>query len=949
MYFKYFFHHGGDCIVNKKNVIKNFSLLIVLLLAFTSETYALTHEALVISGIDNLPLTNHSVQVYKIHKNGKRKNHRKIKTDEQGILTIDFPKVDTETKFVLRARPRHGKDFIYSEEMSTADNSEFRVANMRIKTVNGRTNTTANRLKVTAYIRENDGSDTKINRFKTDNLGIIDFQLPALTEGQKVFFKAINPITRKLTSSSLIEAPGLFIFEFNEDLTNLLKVSVTSGVDNLPLSNQAILFYKINTDGSRKAYRNVSTDAQGLLSLDLPGLGDATTQYELRSPPRHGSRVIYSGAIDTAGDYAFKVANMRIKLINGLTDGIVKNHKITAYILDASGSEIWITHSNTNALGITDFQLPELAAGQQYLFKAASLNDGQTLKSPLMGSLGTEDFVIDAHLGTPIITITSHNQGDQVDEHGFLLSGTVADNASRDVTIFATVIDPIQGTIIDHKELDIGQKHHWALTAKNLSRNQNITVTLEASDSDGNVTNNELSLSVISNNLNIIQLVNRITYGVTPQLLKEIRNQGAEYFLQQQLHPELIDDSVFENEFSSRLANVRGGAYLKLNATQILHASFSKRQLLEVMTQFWESHFNTDLTKTHNVLGELATNELYRQNALGNFKNLLQITATSVPMLLYLDNVYSYKEEPNENYARELLELHTLGVDGGYTSEDIAEVARVFTGWTVEQGQFKFTNEYHDDGEKTILGTVIPANSNFAGGEILLDTLSKQPATAKYICTKLLTLLISDSPEESAILNCATEFLLHADEENQIALVLEEIIKSSYFSDSLNFHNKVKTPFEFMVGLYRQLPLEHINYSNARTKLASLGMPLFLYPLPTGWPEKANELIDSNRLMQRWEVSNIIMFDPVDLNNIYLLNPEQFFIDQGIETTEGILGYLFELILDHDYSTLEWNEARSLLTSGNPTDEFDIYASDADGRLRNLMAIMMQYPSYQLH
>ena len=379
---------------------------------------------------------------------------------------------------------------------------------------------------------------------------------------------------------------------------------------------------------------------------------------------------------------------------------------------------------------------------------------------------------------------------------------------------------------------------------------------------------------------------------------------GADSFIQQQLHPELIDDSAVDQQLTKLLVD-ETNSYRKLHNSQITRAISSKRQLLEIMTYFWESHFNTDLKKVTSVSLEEQENNLFRQNALGNFKDLLHISATSPAMLIYLDNIRNHKDQPNENYARELMELHTLGVDNGYTSKDIAEVARAFTGWRIRNSVFYFDNWRHDDDEKTVLGTLIPSGSGIAGGEMILDLLAQHDATTQFICTKLLHTFVSDTPASIDINHCAADFLKYHDDKNQIALTLEGIFKSPAFSDSLNFHNKAKTPFEFIVGLYRQLPIT-VNYNKTRTNLSNMGMPLFYYSLPTGWPENSKHLINSNQLALRWQFTNNTLFDNPSQWANYILNPSLFLINNGIETTDGVLGYLFELTLGHDYSDTEW-------------------------------------------
>lgn len=1187
-----------------------------------------TLDATITSGIDHLPLANQDILVYKRLADGSRKRYRKVTTDNQGQFTLDLPDLGDDTPYRLRTLPRYGSRVIYSEEITHSGYFNFNVGNIRIKAVDGRNNAPIIDHKITAYIHEIDGTNSRVTHSNTQNLGFTDFQLPPLVTGQQYLFKTTNPSTGHTWTSDLVSQSDSFTFIVGEKLfaeDNELSVTVTSGIDNVPLANQPVLIYQILSDGSLKGYRNVTTNNLGQFSSQLLGLGSGTS-YRLRTLPKHGNRVIYSNTISTSSHFAFKVGNMRIKAIDGQTNNIIANHKITAFLREDTGSNTRITHSHTDSSGFTDFQLPQLTAGQKYIFKATNNIDGSTWSSNLISTLGISPFVIgnqplhvslinalttaplsnikvtaylrmpdnslkwtqekltntqgqldfylpslghgsqyvlSAHpygvkilsqdltsitpitiqagaiavtlrkkingsiiqgallrlyekvspgtlkwratsttdesgnvyfdpqgLGTgkifvikgtnllnqdetyysqwiltkgpfnfsvdlsdphhldeeapifqsfapsnnstlaqqgftvkvqatdnnrishihirvidpskgstlgqaifsnnqwhfpitsdmissgktitieaqaidqvgniatlshqysiindiekPQLNIESHSNNNFVTEQGFLLTGNVTDNSGY-VKLLATVVDPIQGILIDQKQLEIGKNHHWALVSKHLSRGKNITVTLQATDSANNVTTQQLTLSVTDELNSTAQLLNRITFGATPRLLKELRDNGVQDFIDQQLHPELIDDSSFEALLENLLTNDTGGNYQKLTLSQVARATSSKRQLLEIMTQFWESHFNTDLAKTKSIKFEKQENNSFRQHALGNFRDLLQISATSPAMLLYLDNNSNHMDEPNENYARELLELHTLGVQGGYTPSDIVETARTFTGWRISQGVFHFNHRIHNDDEKIILGHLIPANSGIEGGAILLDILSTHSATAEFICTKLLTTFVSNLPTQVMISHCATDFLQQADQDNQIAQVLKGIFDSPEFSAPLSFHNKVKNPFEFLVSLYRQLPIA-INYSKTQDNLSSLGMPLFLSSPPTGWPEKNSQLINSNHLMQRWDTTNNILFNATSASKTHLPEPSQFFINQNIETTEAVLGYLFELTLAHDYSQFEWDAADAILTN-NQTETFDIYAPTADIKLRNLMSLIMKYPAYQL-
>jgi 5-hydroxyisourate hydrolase-like protein (transthyretin family) len=437
--------------------------------------------------------------------------------------------------------------------------------------------------------------------------------------------------------------------------------------------------------------------------------------------------------------------------------------------------------------------------------------------------------------------------------------------------------------------------------------------------------------------INRIQLLNRITFGATPALLEHVKTVGAYAFIAEQLNPAAIDDS----ELESRLSNLVVEKDYDLSLWLLLHAIYSQRQLQEVMTQFWDNHFSTDIFTSGGVKIEQTENQRFRQQALGQFRDLLQISATSPAMLRYLNNNTNRKEAPNENYARELMELHTLGVNGGYTEQDVAEVARVFTGWSLSGNQFQFRPQWHDTGEKVVLGHVIPAGGDMAEGEQVLDLLAAHPATARFICTKLLQLLVSDQPTDTAINDCAAVFLATA---GDISQVVTAILLSPEFNNPLQFHSKVKTPLEFIAGVVRNLAgITPDTDRNLYRATIAMGMPLFGNPVPTGWSELGENWVTSDQLMQHVQFINQTLFQ----NNQTLVHVDliNLFLDQGYETAEAVVNFLLELTLANDYSPTIQTIAVEILNTGTP---FDIHAADATEKLRRLVSTILSFPSYQL-
>src|SRR5207249_558849 len=257
----------------------------------------------------------------------------------------------------------------------------------------------------------------------------------------------------------------------------------------------------------------------------------------------------------------------------------------------------------------------------------------------------------------------------------------------------------------------------------------------------------------------------------------------------------------------------------ELRAAKVVRAVTSERQLEEVMVDFWFNHFNVFAGKG-DVRWYVSAyeREAIRPYAMGRFPDLVRATAHHPAMLFYLDNWLSAKPDfrvpvgpnrgrragLNENYARELMELHTLGVDGGFTQKDVTEIARAFTGWTIEnprQGAgFRFEPRIHDTGEKIVLGHRIKAGGGEGDGEQVLDILSRHPSTARFIATKLVRRFVSDTPPESLVDRTAARF-------RQTDGDLREVMRTILISPELlapeAFRSKVKTPFEFIVSAAR--------------------------------------------------------------------------------------------------------------------------------------------------
>src|SRR2546429_4174036 len=305
-----------------------------------------------------------------------------------------------------------------------------------------------------------------------------------------------------------------------------------------------------------------------------------------------------------------------------------------------------------------------------------------------------------------------------------------------------------------------------------------------------------------------------------------------------------------------------------LQATKLARAVVSRRQLQEVMVDFWENHFSVYSGKgPERYLLLPFDRDVIRPHALGHFRDLLGAVARSPAMLYYLDNWQSAAEPErptlaqrgrgarrriNENFGRELLELHTLGVDGGYTQQDVIEVARAFTGWTIEDpervGRFVFRPELHDAGPKVVLGDSLPAGRGVEDGEDVLTLLARHPATARFIATKLVRRFVSDTPPASLVKRAARTF---RDSGGDIRAVLRTIFSSREFFSRAAYRAKIKSPFELVASALRGLGAAADTTPRTAQLVAQLGEPLYGHDAPNGYPETRRPWLRSGAVLGR--------------------------------------------------------------------------------------------------
>jgi uncharacterized protein (DUF1800 family) len=354
--------------------------------------------------------------------------------------------------------------------------------------------------------------------------------------------------------------------------------------------------------------------------------------------------------------------------------------------------------------------------------------------------------------------------------------------------------------------------------------------------------------------------LDRLGYGPRPESIDEVVARGLERWVDDQLSPtpdgaldaRLRAFPTLSYSIAQTLSNYDADqrsitvALQELRSAHFVRAVHSKNQLEEVLTDFWFNHFNVyegDSPTRYGIARYEA--DAIRPHVLGRFRDLLGAVANSWAMMSYLDNYLSTARAINENYGRELMELHTLGVDGGYTQADVQQVARAFTGWGIDQkaGTFLYRNQNHDQTPKTILGQGLPANQGKKDGEDVLDLLARHPSTARFIATKLARRFVSDAPPAAVISRAADAFTSSS---GDLSEVMRALLGSPEFWNEAFGPGKIKTPHEYVASALRAIGAEVTSaraFVEGRTgaTLTLMGMPTYESLDPTGWSDRGTD------------------------------------------------------------------------------------------------------------
>jgi uncharacterized protein (DUF1800 family) len=379
-------------------------------------------------------------------------------------------------------------------------------------------------------------------------------------------------------------------------------------------------------------------------------------------------------------------------------------------------------------------------------------------------------------------------------------------------------------------------------------------------------------------------VLTRLAFGPRPREVNDVTKLGWKRWVEQQLHPEEIDDRATEQliaekcpTLSMSLSEVqsldkpgnqqdrdeRTRIKNELRDSVLLRAIYSERQFQEVIVDFWRNHFNVDVTKVPFLATDYEESVL-RKHAFSKFEDLLLATAKHPAMLVYLDNYVSRANGLNENYARELMELHTLSVDNGYSQEDVINLARVLTGWTCgrrgDEYEFFFNDSIHDTDPATVIGLELDGTGGMADGEKAIRHLANHKNTARFIATKLCRYLVNDSPS-GELIDGVTDIYL--DSGGDLREVYRAVILCPEFMNPKNFRVKFRTPFEFLAATLRTTAAQIDSTSELHRELQLMGQPLYEHTEPTGYSDLRESWLDPGVMVYRWNFCIQLVQDKV--------------------------------------------------------------------------------------
>ncbi len=811
-------------------------------------------------------------------------------------------------------------------------------------------------------------NDVTVDITETVPLGTVhagddNFFCPTVSEGSSC--AAANVVVPGKSKGQKGTATRTFKAKVNTQFVDIQNTVIVTGVDCASSANTCT----VNTPADQGDIVNPTLEVQS------PGNGDIVSE----------TGFTVNGTASDAGGIFSVIVN------DGTTDHDANYN---------SGDNTWnvalpgtYTHGSDVTLTVT----------------ATDNSNNQTVAPSIIVTINSPDAV------PPDLTVLSPANDDNVEATGFTVNGTATDTGG-----IANVI--VNDGSTDYPATYNSGDDTWTTDLPPYPEGTDVTLTVTATDNSGNQTVNPGILVHVQLSPTTIQhvrhLINRISYGITPKQLAALNGATggfdlAAYRTEQLTSTDCLDPAdaqaaggIFDG-VANPSANLLTLPILHRNDLQnyaILMAAHNNCQLREVLTQFWDNHFNTDWDAVNSKSGgvtqqttvwELAENDFFRANALGNFRDLVEGSAQSRAMIYYLDGITNINTAPNENYGRELMELHTLSVDGGYTDLDVVNAAKAFTGWTVvdpdanpatDNSFFTCDPSLHDysdivldlgDGVGThTISTPQPHDASTCeySGQSVFDLLIAHASTGEFICEKLTELLVSDNITSSVVNACETAFAGSLNDNDQIAQIVEAILTTAEFTNTDNYLDKIKTPLELTAGYLRNFNVGNLgvippepqtvldvtlssDLDDLRGELDQMSMSLFRFNTPDGFSEQSVDWINSGFMQRRLAFISDMTFNTSTTGDIYL-DPTAFFTTHAAGfTAVEIVDYLMELAMQNQHTVLERSQALDVLNNvsgsvdgnANNFDSLNIVtdASIIRNRLRVMLAVVLNYPGYQ--
>lgn len=434
----------------------------------------------------------------------------------------------------------------------------------------------------------------------------------------------------------------------------------------------------------------------------------------------------------------------------------------------------------------------------------------------------------------------------------------------------------------------------------------------------------------------LAQLLRRAGFGYTPQELKYYRSLGYAGTLNELLNPSLVDNSLLEKAIKEQTFDFtnpndlrRWWLYRMLN---------TRRPLEEKMTLFLHGHFATSDRKVRNTHAMYVQNMLMRKHALGNFHDLLLGISKDPAMIIWLDNQQNRKGKPNENFAREVMELFTVGI-GNYSEVDIKEAARAFTGWQTKPDGFFFNKGQHDFAQKTVLGVT----GNLDGDEVI-SILVRRPETSKLLAHKLITFFAYENPDKSFVERVAARF---REDRFSLASMLREIFEDRTFQSDRAYHAKIKSPAELVVGSIKTLQIENLD-NDLPQQMGAMGQDLFHPPSVKGW-DGGEAWISSDTLMERFNFAARVTTARFD-ELMKTTTPTQLIRKFALTNALELVDYFVDLLVDGDIPKSAKQRLVEYVSSDLDGKKVSMIEDERtlDAKLRGLVHLIMTLPTYQL-